>query len=205
MKKLTPTGACKIIKHFVTTLAQTLLIISFGVGSFFGFTAGIYAYLAHSESQKSLIAYHADNWPDWFPVLITRAQDNGRPSVQLEFLYLAKDGSVQQELHQTPGKDQVQADEHDSGHYHIEKISDSRCQVTLTIGVSGGDRKERYIYEIDNNRVYPQSYQLMAYFGWMFSAIPLGFLATFIFFFFVSKLYKSIAARITARKLTLTA
>ena len=86
-------------------------------------------------------------------------------------------------LYQTPGSGEVPVgDNYDSCHYGIKAISDTRTQVKLSYWMGGGDRKSIYVYEIEDNRVYPRFYNERAdYFGWSFSAFLLAFISTFIF------------------------
>jgi hypothetical protein len=86
-------------------------------------------------------------------------------------------------LYQTPGNGEVEVDpDYDSCHYVIKTISDTRKQVRLSFWVGGHDRRELYIYEIEDDQVYPRSYNELAdYFGWSFSAWPFGFISTFLF------------------------
>ena len=202
MEEKTPAAGHKIIIRVAKVLLR-LLVIFFYVVAFFGFNCGFYAYMAR-KSAKNFVRYNADNMPSSFPILVTGVQDNGTPTVELEYLYNAEDFDQQTKLHQSLGKGEVQVNAYDNGHYHVEPISDLRKQITLSIWVSGGDRKERYVYEVEGNRVYPISFQLMAYFGWMFSAFPPALLATFIFIFVCEKLYRLITKRMAARKLKIT-
>ena len=156
------------------------------------------------KSSKNFVRFNADNMPSSFPVLVTGMQDNGTPTVELEYLYNFEDVDEQTKLHQTLGDGEVQIDRYDGGHYRVEAISDLRKQITLSIWVSGGDRKERYVYEVEGNRVYPLSFQRMAYFGWRFSAFPPALLTTFIFIFVCEKSYRLITKRMAARKLKIT-
>ena len=199
-KKMPPDGI-NSLKDTAKDICRTVFLIAFCVGALFGIIGGMYAYVAHSESQKSFVAYDTDNWPNSFPILIERAQEDGHPAVQIDFCYLTEDGTVEQELYQIPGNGQVQIGEYDSGYYTVEAISASRTQVTLNFWTGGGDGKVRYIYEIENSRVHPQSYQLMAYFGWMFKALPLGFLATGVFIFICKLIYNLISAKMAVRRL----
>jgi hypothetical protein len=128
--------------------------------------------MARKGSAENFVRYNADNMPSSFPVLVTGMEDNGTPTVELEYLYNFEDVDEQTKLNQTLGDGEVKIDRYDGGYYRVESISDLRKQITLRIWVSGGDRKERYVYEVEGNRVYPLSFQRMAYFGWMFSAFP---------------------------------
>ena len=203
MENNTPAVGNKIITCFARALIRMLMII-FYVFAFFGSTYGFYAHTAHKESQKTFVRYNADNMPVCFPVLTTGMQDNGDPAVQLDYLNISEDVDGQMKLHQIPGEGEVQVDEYDSGYYRVEPISDVRKQITLKIWVGGGDRKEKYVYEVEGNRVYPQSYQLMAYFGWSFSAFPLGLLASVSFIFVCEKFYHLITERMAVRRLKQT-
>jgi hypothetical protein len=204
MRNKTPTNAIKNIKNAVKDIFRALSLIAFGMGALVGITCGMYAYVAHTESERSLVTYDADHWPDSFPLLITRAHDDGQPAVHLKFCYLSEDGAVDERLYQVPGKGQVQIDRYDSGHYTVEAVTDTRTRATLNFCVGGGDRKVRYVYFIEDNRVHPQSYQLMAYFGWMFNALPLSFLATCIFIFISKQAYNLTSKRMALRKLKYT-
>ncbi len=204
MKKETSTARVQGIKNVVAAFMRAFLILMFGVGSLFGFIAGFYALLSYMESQQSLVTYHKENLPNRFPVLVSRAQKDGHPTAQLEFLDLSKEGPLQRKFYQIPGEGEVQVNSYDSGQYRIEKISDTRKLVTLNIWAGGGDRKERYVYEVKDNRIYPRSYQLMAYFGWFFSAIPLGLLATLGFLLVCKSIYHLMGAKMAVRKLNPT-
>ena len=197
MEKETPTPVFKGIINVAAAIMRAILVLTFGVGSLCGFIAGFYALLSYMESQQSLVTYHQKNLPDRFPVLVCGAQKDAQPTAQLEFLNLVKDGHVQREFYQIPGEGDIRINSYDSGQYDVKKMSDNRRLVTLNIWVGGGDRKERYIYEVKGDRIYPLSYQLMAYFGWFFSAIPLGLLATLVFLFITKPFYKLISAKIT--------
>ena len=202
MEEKIPTAGHEIIIRFAKVFIR-LLVMFFYVVAFFGFNCGFYAYMARKGSAKNFVRYNADNMPSSFPVLVTGMQDNGTPTVELEYLYNFEDVDEQTKLHQTLGDGEVQIDRYDGGHYRVEAISDLRKQITLSIWVSGGDRKERYVYEVEGNRVYPLSFQRMAYFGWMFSAFPPALLTTFIFIFICEKFYCLITRRMAARKLKL--
>ena len=202
MEEKTPAAGHKIIIRFANVFIR-LLVMFFYVVAFFGFNYAFYAYMARKGSAENFVRYNADNMPASFPVLVTGMQDNGTPAVELEYLYNFEDLDEQTKLHQTLGDGEVQIDRYDGGYYRVEPISDLRKQITLSIWVSGGDRKERYVYEVEGNRVYPLSFQRMAYFGWMFSAFPPALLATFIFIFVCEKSYRLITKRMAARKLKL--
>lgn len=204
MVKERSTAGFNGLKNVAAAIIRTILILTFGVGSLFGFIAGFYALLSYMESQQSLVTYDQKNLPDRFPVLITRTRKDGQPTVQLEFLNLSKNGSIQSEFYQIPGEGDIRVNQYDSGQYRVEKLSDTRKLITLNIWVGGGDRKERYIYEIKDNRIFPLSYQLMAYFGWFFSAIPLGLLATLVFLLVCKPLYHLMTAKIAIRRLNPT-
>lgn len=204
MKRNKSTAGSKGVKNWGAAFIRTLLILAFGVGCLFGFIAGFYALLSYLESQQSLVTYHAGNLPEQFPVLVTSAQKDGHPTAQLEFVNISKEGPVPRQFYQIPGKGEVRVNAYDSGQYRVEKISDTRKLVTLNIWVSGGDRKERYIYEVKDNRIHPQSYQLLAYFGWFFSAIPLGLLATLVFLLVCRPFYHLMTAKMAVRKLNPT-
>lgn len=199
MKKKTSTTIYGNAKNAAKSIMRTLLLIAFGVGALFGITGGIYAYVAHSESEKSFVTYDVDNWPDSFPVLIAGAKDDGHSEAHIAFCYLSEDGTVDQQLYQIPGKGQVQIDPYDSGHYTVEAITATRYQVILNFWIGGGDGKVRYIYDIEDNHIRPQSYRLLAYFGWMFKALPLGLLATCIFLFICKQLYNLIGKKKAVR------
>jgi len=203
MEKKTPTAGHKITTRFAKVFIR-LLITIFYIVAFLGFNYAFYAYTARKESPKTFVSYNADNMPPSFPVLTTSMQDNGTPTVQLEDLYISEDVDVQTKLHQTLGKGEVQIDAYDNGYYRVEPISDLRKQITLSIWVGGGDRRERYVYEVEGSRVYPQSFQLMSYFGWSFSAFPPALLTTFIFIFVCEIFYRLISKRMAVRKLKLT-
>lgn len=204
MKKETSTVRIQRIKNVAAAFIRAILALTFGVGSLFGFVAGSYALLSYMESQQSLVTYHKENLPDRFPVLVSRAQKDGQPTAQLEFFNLLKDGPLQRKFFDIPGEGDVRVNQYDSGRYCVEKVSDTRKLVTLNIWVGGGDRKERYTYEVKGNRIYPQSYQLMAYFGWFFTAIPLGLLATLVFLLVCKPLYSLMTAKMAVRKLNPT-
>jgi hypothetical protein len=204
MEKETPTAGYKDFKKVGAALFRTILTLTFGVGSLFGFIAGAYVLLSYMESQQSLVAYHNRNLPERFPVLVSRAQKDGQPTAQLEFFNLSKDSPLQRAFYQIPGEGNIRINSYDSGHYRVEKMSDTRKLVTLNIWAGGGDRKERYTYEVKGNRIYPQSYQLMAYFGWFFSAIPLGLLATLLFLLVCKSFYHLMSAKMAVRKLNPT-
>jgi hypothetical protein len=203
MKKNTPAKGNKKSSAFAKGLIRGLMIIIY-VLAFFGFTGGFYAHKAAEESEKTFVRYTADNMPICFPVLTAGMQDNGQPTVHLDYLNISEDLDGQATLHQIPGEGQVQVDKYDSGYYRVEPISAVRKKITLDIWVSGGDRREKYVYEVEGARVYPHSYQLMAYFGWSFSAIPPALLAVVVFIFFCEIFYRLISKRIALGKLKLT-
>ena len=203
MEKMTTTAGHKATKNPANKFMRLLKIIFYFV-AFCVINAGFYAHTVSKESPKTLVRYHTDNMPSSFPVLVTGMQDNGTPTVELEDLYIFEDHDEQTKLHLTLGDGEVQIDKYDGGYYRVEPISDSRKQIMLNIWVGGGDRKERYVYEVEGNRVYPKSFQVMSYFGWSFSAFPPALL-TFLTFIFVCKIaYRSITKRMAVRKLKLT-
>jgi hypothetical protein len=159
------------------------VILLIYVFSLFVFSAGYYKYIAYKESQKTLVQYTKDNMPTHSAVLLYGTENGIASDVILESINIADGIDSIWKLYQTPGNGEVEVDHHyDSCHYVIKTISDTRKQVRLSFWVGGGDRKELYIYEIEDDRVYPQSYNELAdYFGWSFTAFPFAFISTFLF------------------------
>ena len=152
------------------------------VCSLFVFNVGAYSIIAKKESLKTLVEYTDQSMPDNCTVLLDGSKV-GQSSVVLASIDRSRELNAPWELYQTPGWGEVPHEgDYDSCHYNISEISDGLIRVKLTYWVGGGDVKQIYVYEIENNRVYPVSYNSMAdYFGWMFSALPYGFLITFVF------------------------
>ena len=154
----------------------------FYVCSLFVFNAGAYSIIARKESRKTLVEYTNQNMPESCTVLLDGTKV-GQSSVVLASIDPTRELNSPWALYQRPGYGQVSVgDEYDSCHYLITELSDTHKKVKLQFWVGGGDVKQIHVYEIDNNRVTPVSYNSRAeYFGWMFSALPFGFLITFLF------------------------
>ena len=117
-----------------------------------------------------------------------------------EILILVVNGAVHPELHQTPGNGRIRTGRYDSCHYFIEPISGQHKRITLNIWNGGGDDKTRYIYEVRVQRIYPQSYQLMAYPLCLFVEVPYGLGLTVVFLWVCKILCKQYAKRRAARQ-----
>lgn len=172
----------KFLTGFLKALIRIVILLIY-VFSLFVFSAGYYKYIAYKESQKTLVQYTKDNMPTHSAVLLYGTENGIASDVILESINIADGIDSIWKLYQTPGNGEVEVDHHyDSCHYVIKTISDTRKQVRLSFWVGGGDRKELYIYEIEDDRVYPQSYNELAdYFGWSFTAFPFAFISTFLF------------------------
>ena len=126
--------------------------------SLFVFSAGFYKYIAYKESPKTLVRYTKDNMPTDSAVLLYGTKNGTASDVILGSINISDGIDSNWKLYQTPGNSEVEVDHHyDSCHYVIKKISDTRKQVRLSFWVGGGDRKELYVYEFEDDRVYPQS------------------------------------------------
>ena len=152
------------------------------VFALFAFNAGAYSIIAKKESRKTLVEYTEQNMPEHCTVLLD-GSEAGQSSVVLASIDPSRELNAPWALYQTPGWGEVPVgDEYDSCHYLITEISDTRRQIKLTFWVGGGDGKQIFIYETEDDRIYPVSFNPLAdYFGWMFSALPFGFLVTFVF------------------------
>jgi hypothetical protein len=203
MEKKIPTAEHKIIIHFAKVLIR-LLVILFYIIVFLGVNYAFYAHTVRKESPKTFVRYNADNMPAFFPVLITSMEDNKTPAAQLKEIYVSEDLDEQTKLHQTLAKGELKIDAYDNGYYLVESIADARKKITLDMWVGGGDRLERYVYEVHGNRVYPQSFQLMRYHGWSYPGIPPAVLALIISILVCEKSYRLITIKMAARKLKLT-
>ncbi len=172
----------KFLGGLLKALIRIVILLIY-VCSLFVFGAGYYKYIAHKESQKTLVRYTKDNMPTHSAVLLYGTEDGETSDVILGSINISDNIDSKWRLYQIPGNGEVEVDHHyDSCHYVIKTISDTRKQIRLSFWVGGGDRKELYIYEIEDNRVYPRSYNELAdYFGWSFSAFPLALISTFLF------------------------
>ena len=172
----------KILTGLLKALMRIVILLVY-VCSLFVFNAGYYKYIAHKESQKTIVRYTKENMPTHSAVLLYSTKDGKTSDVILGSISISDGMDSKWKLYQTPGNGEVEVDHHyDSCNYVIKAISDTRKQVMLSYWVGGGDRKEIYVYEIEDNRVYPRSYNELAdYFGWSFTAFPLAFISTLIF------------------------
>ena len=172
----------KILSGLLKAMIRIAILFMY-VCSVFVFGAGYYKYIAHKESQKTLVTYTAENMPTHAAVLLYRPNDGRKSEVILGSINISDDLDSELKLYQAPGGGEVPVGEdYDSCHYGIRAISDTRTQVKLAYWMGGGDRKSVYVYEIENNRVYPRFYNERAdYFGWSFSAFPYAFISSFIF------------------------
>jgi hypothetical protein len=172
----------KILSGLLKAMIRIAIMFVY-VCSLFIFGAGYYKYIAHQESQKTLERYTDENMPTHAAVLLYKPKDGQKSDVILGSINISDDMDPEWKLYQTPGGGEVPVgDDYDSCHYGIKAISDTRTRIKLSYWMGGGDRKSVYVYEIENNRVYPRFYNELAdYFGWMFSALPLAFISTFIF------------------------
>ena len=177
-----PIAKNKILSGLLKAMIRIAILFMY-VCSLFVFGAGYYKYISQRESQKTLVRYTDENMPTHAAVLLYRPKDSQKPDVILGSINISDDMDPQWKLYQTSGGGEVPAgDDYDSCHYGIKAFSDTRTQVKLSYWMGGGDRKSVYVYEIENNQVYPRFYNECAdYFGWSFSAFPLAFISTFIF------------------------
>jgi hypothetical protein len=172
----------KILSGLLKAMIRIAILFMY-VCSLFVFSVGYYKYIAYNESQKTLVRYTDENMPTHAAVLLYRPNGGQKSDVILGSINISDDMDSESKLYQTPGYGEVPVDnDYDSCHYGIKAISDTRTQVKLSYWIGGGDRKSVYVYEIENNRVYPRFYnECTDYFGWSFSALPLAFISTFIF------------------------
>ena len=120
--------------------------------SLFAFNAGAYFLIARKESQKTLVEYSDHNMPENCTVLLDGTKV-GQSSVVLASIERSRDLNPPWEFYQTPGWGEVPGKgDYDSCHYRISEISNTLKRVKLTYWVGGGDVKQIYVYEIENNR-----------------------------------------------------
>jgi len=176
------TTTIKILSVLLKAMIRIAILLMY-ICSLFVFGAGYYKYIAHKESQKTLVRYTDENMPTHAAVLLYKPNGSQKSEVILESIHISDELDHGWKLYQTSGGGEVAVSHnYDSCHYGIKAVSDTRTQVKISYWMGGGDRKSVYVYEIENDRVYPQFYNECAdYFGWSFSAIPFAFMSTFIF------------------------
>jgi hypothetical protein len=148
----------KLLFGFLKALIRIAILILY-VFSLFVFKAGAFYYIEQKGFRKTLVEYTDQNMPDYSEVLLEGSKAGGSSRVVLGIINISKELDPPWSLYQTPGYGEVAvARAYDSCHYTITEISDTRKRVKLTCSVGGHDVPQVFVYEIEDNRVHPISY-----------------------------------------------
>lgn len=160
--------------------------VLFYLAAFIGIQVGLHHYFATPSSPQNHIFYNDEISPVYFPVLLKTNDNSG-----------SNDGLLVRSLSMTDygasGSNKLQEEWNiyqDNGEgrlansslvtFAVESLSSARRKITLSLGEENKRRFSIYIYEVENNRIYPREYILQSYMGDNFSPIPFTMGLTFL-------------------------
>jgi hypothetical protein len=123
------------------------------------------------------ISYNEEIIPDYFPILLkTDAKDDNEwllvRSLSMDDYGNSELHKLQEEwsIYQDSGEGRLANTSHVA--YVIKSLSPSRREITLSLGEKNKRRLSIYIYEVEDNHIYPREYLLQSYVGDNFSPMP---------------------------------
>lgn len=160
--------------------------VLFYLAAFIGIQVGLHQYFSRPSPPQNHIFYNEEITPNYFPVLL-KTDDNsgGNDGLLVRSLSMADYGaSGSNKLHEEWNIYQ------DSGEgrlansslvtYTVESLSTARRKITLSLGEENERRFSIYIYEVEDNRIYPREYILQSYMGDNLSPMPFTIGLTFL-------------------------
>ncbi len=162
---------------FFIRLSTIFIYITFFLGSYLA----LYVYLGNTITVQDSRDYNTENNPEYFPMIIGNKTSDAVEDIEFKSLslsdYTGENESSEQTwyIYQTfDGQPEIrhQLPQAKGVFYQMERLSDKRVQVTISVEDGNTQRISTYIYEVEDNKAYPRSYVLSSTFGENFSPLP---------------------------------
>ena len=159
-------------KFFVRICAVLFYLVTF-----IGIQMGLHQYMSTPSPPLNHILYNEERSPDYFPVLLKTDDNSGKDRLFVRSLSMADFGAAgSTEFHeewiiyQNNGEGVLP----DSSlvEYAVKPLSPTRREITLSVGEENKRRFSIYIYEVEDNHIYPREYLLQSYVGDNFNPMP---------------------------------
>jgi hypothetical protein len=160
--------------------------VLFYLAAFIAIQVGLHQYFSAPSSPQNHIIYNEEITPVYFPVLL-KTDDNsgGNDGLLVRSLSMADYGASglnnfkeEWNIYQDSGEGRLANSSLVT--YAVESLSSARREITLSLGEENKRRFSIYIYEVEDNRIYPREYILQSYMGDNFSPIPFAVGLTFL-------------------------